>query len=339
MVSIGKNGNKLPKNEKKKLLEELSISDTQLKKFKDSKSEDPKKKKDKSYTVYKTNPFAKISNFFMENFSFYLAKRHENNFKSLFRAIKLSNIRILSRTYLSMILFSTLIAFPLFTILFFAILSNIFIALFLGVLASAGIFGIVYAYPFITFRSKSKAIKQELVFAIIHMAVVASSGAHPVRIFELLVRSGEYKELESEFRKVLNHINLFGYSLSSSLRSVASGTSSPDLKELLDGMSSTIESGGDLRQYLNDKSDDALLKFKHEQKKYLELLATYSEIYVGVVIAAPLLLIVTFAILEKISPTIFGMSIALVSIVSTFLLLPLINIFFILFLETTKSGV
>ena len=50
MVSIGKNGNKLPKNEKKKLLEELSISDTQLKKFKDSKSEDPKKKKDKKTT-------------------------------------------------------------------------------------------------------------------------------------------------------------------------------------------------------------------------------------------------------------------------------------------------
>jgi flagellar protein FlaJ len=197
----------------------------------------------------------------------------------------------------------------------------------------------VYFYPFIKFKSRGKIIKQELVFAIIHMATVASSGAHPVRIFELLVRSGEYKELENEFKKILNYINLFGYSLSASLRAVSAETSSGDLKELLDGMASTIETGGDLRRYLSDKSDDALLRFKLQQKQYLESLATYSEIYVGVVITAPLLLVITFAILEKISPVLFGLPISLIAMLVTFLALPVINVFFILFLESTKSGI
>jgi archaellum biogenesis protein FlaJ (TadC family) len=339
MADVGKNEKKISKSEKKKILEDLSISETDLKKFKKLKEKPTKKDKKKDYTVYKSNSFAKISNFFMENMSFYLAEKHSKNFDSLFRAIRLSNIKMLSRTYLSMILFSTLITFPAFVIIFFLLLSNIFIALLLGVLVSVGVFGVVYAYPFITFKSRAKAIKRELVFAIIHMAVIASSGAHPVRIFELLVRSGEYKELESEFKRLLNHINLFGYSLSAALKAVSAETSSDELKELLDGMSSTIETGGNLSGYLDDKADDALMKFKLEQKKYLELLATYSEIYVGVVIAAPLLLIITFAILEKISPVIFGMPISLVSIVTTFLFLPLINIFFILFLESTKSGI
>ncbi len=339
MADVGKNEEKISKGERKKILEDLSISEADLKKVKKIKEGPTKKDKKKDYTVYKSNSFAKISNFFMENMSFYLAEKRSKNFDSLFRAIKLSNIKMLSRTYLSMILFSTLVAFPVFMIIFFVFLSNIFLALLLGILTSVGVFGIVYAYPFIKFKSRAKAIKQELVFAIIHMAVVASSGAHPIRIFELLVKSGEYKELDSEFKRILNHINLFGYSLSSSLKAVSAETSSEELKELLDGMSSTIETGGNLSGYLDDKAEDALMRFRLDQKKYLELLATYSEIYVGVVIAAPLLLIVTFAILEKISPVIFGMPISLVSVVATFLLLPLINIFFILFLESTKSGI
>ena len=42
-----------------------------------------------------------------------------------------------------------------------------------------------------------------------------------------------------------------------------------DLKEIFEGMASTIETGGNIKHYLSDKSEDSILKFKLDQKKYL----------------------------------------------------------------------
>ena len=117
------------------------------------------------------------------------------------------------------------------------------------------------------------------------MSAVAGSGAHPLKIFELIVDSGEYKEIGEEFKKILNYLNLFGYSLSTSLRTVAMNNPSSDLKELLNGMASTVETGGDIKAYLYDKSNDALVRYRLQQRKHLESLQAYSEVYVGILIA------------------------------------------------------
>ena len=171
------------------------------------------------------------------------------------------------------------------------------------------------------------------------MSTIAGSGAHPMKIFELIVDSKDYKELNWEFKKVLNYINLFGHNLSSALRVVSINTPSLELKEVFEGMASTIETGGDIKKYLYDKAKDSLLKFRLDQKKYVEKLSAYSEIYVGLLVAAPLLFIVTMAILEKISPLIMGFPISSVAKFGTFFLLPVVNILFILFLEATKTEI
>jgi len=186
-------------------------------------------------------------------------------------------------------------------------------------------------------NDRKNKINQELVFAMVHMAAVAGSGSQPIKIFQLLVDSNEYEELGEEIKRVLNYVNVFGYNLTNALKSVAGTTPSPDLKELFNGMISTIETGGDMRQYLDDKSNDSLTKYGFSQKKHLETIATYSEVYTGFLIAGPLLFIVTFAILEKISPMISGIPISTLATMGTFVLLPLLNVLFILLLETSKG--
>ena len=94
-----------------------------------------------------------------------------------------------------------------------------------------------------------------------------------------------------------------------------------------------------MKKYLSDKADDSLLRFRLDQKKYLELISAYSEVYVGLFIAAPLLFILTLAILEKVSSGIFGISMQLVAMLGTFIALPALNILFILVLESTKQGI
>lgn len=326
--------------EKKRYLEELGISERKVKsalKVRDKKKKS--KKKDVETATYKTNFYSKTSNLFMENLSFKLTKKYPDLFESLFAHLRKSNLKILSQTYVSIILFSWLISLPLSILIWFIFTFNILSSLIFGFISSIGIFSLVYYYPKIMADSRERLIKQELVFAVVHMATIAGSGAHPLKIFELIVDSKDYKEVEKEFKKILNYINLFGYSLSSSLRAVSINTPSHELKEILEGMASTIETGGDIKQYLHDKSKDSLLKFRLDQKKYVEKLAAYSEVYVGLLVAAPLLFIVTMAILEKISPVILGFPISAIAKFGTFFLLPVVNILFILFLEATKSEI
>jgi archaeal flagellar protein FlaJ len=296
------------------------------------------KSKKQEYDVYKTNFYSKLSNFFMEDFSFMLAKKYPDQFGKLSEELTQANIKILSKTYLSILLFSTIITFPILTILVFIFTINIFIALFSGIMGAILLFLFIYKYPGYEKSTRSKSMKNELVFALIHMSAIASSGTQPIKIFKLLLDSGEYKYLKPEFERIINYINIFGYNLTTSLKAVAKTTPSPDFKEFLHGMSSTIESGGGIQQYLKSKVDDHLVKYKLEQEKHLEVISTYSEIYTGILIAAPLLFIVLLAILERISPELGGIPISVISQLSVFLVLPLLNIIFILFLEASKSG-
>ncbi len=301
-----------------------------------------KKQKTKSkkteFKVYKTNFYSKLSNFFMEDFSFLLAKKYPDQFRKLSEELTLANIQILSKTYLSILLFSTIISFPIITAIVFIFSINLWIALSSGILGALIIFFTIYKYPGYEKTTRSKLMKNELVFSLIHMSAIASSGTQPVQIFKLLLDSDEYKYLKPEFERIINYINIFGYNLTTSLKTVASTTPSADFKEFLHGMASTIESGGGIQQYLKSKVDDHLVKYRLEQEKYLEVIATYSEIYTGILIAAPLLFVVLLAILERISPELGGMPITLISQIVVFGALPLLNIIFILFLEASKTG-
>ncbi len=301
------------------------------------KKQTKKKKKGKESKIYKSNAFSKVSNFFMEDFAFFLSKKYPEFTDHLVKDLTLANIRILSKSYISMMLFSTAISFPIITAIAFIALLKIWLALLIGIGSSVLTFFIFLKYPSYEKSTRSKLIRQEMVFALIHMSAVASSGATPIKIFKLLSDSKEYKHLQPEFERILNYINVFGYNLTTSLKAVAGSTASSEFRELLYGLASTIETGGGIKEYLNSKADDALINYRLDQQKYLEIIATYSEIYTGILIAAPLLFIVTLAILERISPNLGGVPIDKIALLSVFLAIPLLNVIFILLLEGSRA--
>ena len=187
--------------------------------------------------------------------------------------------------------------------------------------------------------SRNRMIKNDLPFVIIHMAAVAGSGAKPLSMFKLIASSGEYRGLEAEIKKILNYVNLFGYNISTALKTVATTTPSPRFRDLLTGMVATIESGGSLKSYLNSMAQDAMHTYSLERKKYVEVLSTYSDIYTGILIAAPLLFIVTLAIINLLGGDIAGVSVKVIALLGTYLVIPLLNIFFLLFLNITQPEI
>jgi flagellar protein FlaJ len=170
------------------------------------------------------------------------------------------------------------------------------------------------------------------------MSAVAGSGAQPISIFQLIADSDEYPELRKEIKKILNYVNLFGYNLTNALKNVANTTPNMQFKELLNGMISTLETGGDLKGYLKEKSEDALNMYKLERKKQVEALGTYSEVYTAILIASPLLLLVTLAIINSIGGELAGLSVATIAWISVLGALPLLNIGFMIFINSSEKG-
>lgn len=329
----------ISKRIKKRYIEDLNINEAYLKEIAPGKY---KKKKEtfQKYKIYESNAFAKISNIFFGNLTIKFIRKYPLLFDRISYSLHLSNIKVLSKSYISIAFFTSVLVSLITLILNLLTLKTdilTILRIFLFPIAAIVItLAGFYFYPIIISGSRKKQIKNDLPFVIMHMSAVAGSGAKPIAMFNLIIHSKEYPGLESEIKKIVNYVNLFGYDLTSALKSVAMTTPSPEFKDILTGLITTIESGGSIKDYLEAKGEEAMLNYRLERKKYIDSLSTYSDIYIGVFIAAPLLFFVTLAIIQTMGGGIFGLSVDVLSKIGTFLVLPVFNVLFLLFLEMVK---
>ena len=307
-----------------------------------------KKKKDQleipNYSLYKTTQYGKISNIFMESFSDYLTKNYNSFFISLYKSLKSSGILILSKTYISIILFSSILTFFIGTLVFFLMFQSLSVisivnSIFLGIFLASSTFVGLFYYPSIVSSSRRSKIKNDLPFVIVHMAAVAGSGANPISMFNLILTSKEFKGVENDVKKIVNYVNLFGYNLTTSLKLVALTTPSKEFREFLSGLVTIIETGGNLKQYLTAKAEDATTSYKLNMKKYVESLATYSDVYTGILIAGPLLFFSTLAIIQVLGGSLFGVSASVIGLIGTFIVIPSLNLLFLLFISIIQPEI
>lgn len=323
---------------KKKYIFELNIDRSQLDKFiKEQRKAQGLVLKKEEYSVYSPNDVGKFANRYAKHYADLLISMYPKFFTYLFNSFEKVNMPVISRTYVSMMILFSSISIPAAFVLFFLLnlsfgFSILFVIL-MTILAPLVTFVGFYFYPSSLQGDRKKKIKDELPFALVYMSAIAGSGATPIAVFELLAESDEYPELQKEIKKILNYVNLFGYDLTTSLRNVAKATPSNELSELLNGLISTIETGGDMKNYLKNKADEALNSYRLERKKKAEALATYSEVYTAILIASPLLLIVTLAIINSIGGEMGGMNVSTIAWGGILVVLPILNIGFMAFVN------
>ncbi len=263
-------------------------------------------------------------------------------FKDLKYSIRKANMPFLLSAYLSLMFFSTFVAF--FVGLFFAflisILSNATILVFLRNIALSLLLPFIvfisfYLYPSSKISGTKQDIENELPFATVHMSAIASSGVEPSKIFKILALSREYKNIAKEARKIVNQINIYGYDLTSALKNVASMTSNKKFAELLNGMSATITGGGNLSSYLNEKAKDMLRDYKLSREKYATTISMYADIYTALLIAAPLMFMLILVIIGSLGTGIMGFDAATLSTIGI-VVIALLNFIFLIFLQLTQ---
>jgi len=318
------------KSDKEKFLNELRIDEEIIRRLKNKKIIIHQ---DIFSDFKKPNPYKKISNKIFLNTSTSLLKK--GYFKNLENNLKKASIPFLSNSYLSMAFFSSLLAFliGISAIILTAVVSpaNLLkytpIVIFLPLLT----FFCFYFYPLTESQGIGQKIKNELPFVTLHMAAIAGSKIEPSQIFKIIAFGTEYPNTRKEFIKIINQINLYGYDLVTALKNVSRNTPSEELAELLNGMATTISSGGDIKEFLNKRAETLFFEYRMDREKYTKEAETFMDIYISIVIAAPMILSLLL-VLMNIGVMTIGISIKLLNLLMIGGI-AVINIIFIAFLN------
>jgi len=292
----------LNKEDKADYLKELQFSEgslTSVSKIKEKKKE--KKKQANFYTKY--------SNKFFNDRAESLALK----IPSIGRDLKRGNVGVMASTYFAVAISSVILAGVFGLILFLGLfilglvgLSFIWIPFVAIGVTVAGF----YLYPAGEAGSVRKKITQELPFATIYMASVAGANIEPTKIFKIVSDSKEYPTIGFEMRKVVVQTDMYGFDLVTSLRNVANRTPNKNLAELLSGFATNISTGGELKNYLEQKAENFLLDYKLERQEYMSLAGTFMDVYISLLIAAPLVLMMMFIVMNVAGLGLGGISIS-----------------------------
>jgi flagellar protein FlaJ len=303
---------------------------------------------EKKIKEIKPKTFVKLSNKFFSKIA--LLTYNQKVFRSLRKNLVQANLPYLPVSYISMMFmtalitligsffvftffmfFSLTIKFPLVILyqgdVFLRFMQTSWIVLIFPLIA----FFLVYSYPIIEKNYIKGKINQELPFVAIHLSAIAGSMVEPSKMFEIVTLTKEYPVTSKEFRKIINDINVYGYNIVSALRNSALNTASMKLAELLNGVSTTITSGGDLEKYFEKKAQSLLFEYRLEREKYTRMAETFMDIYISVVIAAPMILMLLLMMIK-----ISGLGIQLTTQMLTLVVVAsvtVINIIFITLLQ------
>lgn len=340
---------------KKKISPKLSIQGKELPSLERETLKRLKKKEKKEAVkkkIKKPSKYVEKANRMFSNYS--RTQLGKGKFKKLENNIIRAKLRFIPASYISLIFYTSFLSIfvGIFLFLFFlffnlgaalpiiTFVTENFLIRFLKVFwilfaIPVGTFLFMYFYPALEERASAIKIDQELPFATIHMAAISGSMIDPTKIFDILISTKEYPYLEKEFTRLINEINIYGYNLVTALKNVANNSPSKKLSELLTGLATTINSGGSLSVFFEKRAESLLFDYKIEREKESKSAETFMDIYISMVIAAPMILMLLM-IMMRISGLGVSLSTGMITLM-TIMGVFLVNIVFLTLLHLKRT--
>jgi len=170
------------------------------------------------------------------------------------------------------------------------------------------------------------------------MAAIAGSDIEPTKIFEMVAKAQDYPNVGKEIQKILVQVQIYGYDLVTSLKNVAGRTPNKRLSELFSGLATNIATGGHLKTYLEKKAENFLIDYRLERQEYSALAGTFMDVYISILIAAPLVLMMLFIVMNVAGLSLGGLGINALLILSVFGIV-VVNIIFLVVLNMKQPNV
>lgn len=193
-------------------------------------------------------------------------------------------------------------------------------------------------YPFYKKNELTTKTNEGLLHSLSYMAVLSTSGLGIENIMERVAEVEKNPSLKLLSTKFIMNIRLFGMDIISSLKDICNRSASEPFSNLIESIINNIQTSGELKNLFQFEIDRLMQKKRDEMKKMLFNLSNLGELYVALLIVAPILFILILIILSILGSSSVGSS-ALQLNVITFLGIPIVATGFIIILDVTIGGI
>jgi flagellar protein FlaJ len=281
-----------------------------------------------------------------------LSKRLERAyplFDELHIQLKKGGVLIAYKAYVALMVFLSMLALIIavptaFILLPFvagiAMLSvmNLLLSFAIGVSIAAITLVIMYLYPGMKASGRKRPIENNLPYIANFLTLLSSSNVPPSVIFKSIARIDTLKEIRYEFTSIIRDVEVFGSDLMSSILQNAKLTPNDNLKEILIGYVATVRTGGSPTEYLKVTSEKVTKERIGKLDMMLESLSAIAEIYIMLLVAAPLLFVVLFATLGMVGGGGFqGLSMGTILYLLIYLGIPIMGAIMIVIMSTFEK--
>lgn len=181
---------------------------------------------------------------------------------------------------------------------------------FVGVLVLVAVGATVAAFQSIVssrISNRKTELEKELPFTLSELSVMASTGMPPIELMRRMARRAHDPMMTGEFKKIVYKTDVQGKDLITALAETAKESPSTAFRESLWDLANMIHQGGNLDEYLRNKSDDVLKLKRLVQKEFIERLQTFVDMYVSLVLVGVLMLAVAAFLLNAFQSTFGGL--------------------------------
>lgn len=211
----------------------------------------------------------------------------------------------------------------------------IFAASFLVIIA---FLAVLLEIPNLVTGGRVRDINAKLPVAIAFVATLASADVSVDEIMHELGEATEFGEISREARSISASSRMFGKDIITAIKDSCATSPSPRLADFLQGINTTVTTGGNLKVYFTAKSKEYYGQQENQIKKNSESVGIMSESYITVGVAFPLILMIILGVVGALSP-VSPRSILLFLYLIALVLIPVLAIFFTYILRSTLKEV
>jgi flagellar protein FlaJ len=158
--------------------------------------------------------------------------------------------------------------------------------------------GSLLAVPYLRASGREREINMLLPDAISFMYALSVGGLNQLEIIEAMARADDtYGEVAGEFQSIVREAEYFDADYRTAIRDQSLRTPSDELSQFLTDMLSILSSGGDVTEFLEDKTDKHMRTAKRQQELTLETLELFGEVYLTLSLF-PLLLVIVLVVMS-----------------------------------------
>ncbi|WP_459192368.1 type II secretion system F family protein [Halosimplex sp. J119] len=162
-------------------------------------------------------------------------------------------------------------------------------------------FGSLVSIPYFRSNAREREINVLLSDSVAFMYALSVGGLNQLEILQAMAQADDtYGEVAKEFQSLVLETEYFDTDYRTAIRNQSIQTPSDELSQFLTDMLSIVDSGGDMTSFLEDQKDKHMRTAKQEQKKMLDTLELFGEMYMTLSLF-PLLLIIILVIMSMMS--------------------------------------